>query len=249
MGREWEQHDEVEVDATPEQVWEAIATGPGYDSWYMGRTEVEPGEGGTVRTDLGGYVMESRITAWEPPRRFAYRGNENPEGRFIAFEFLIEGREQGSTVLRLVSNGFLPGDDWEAEFDAMRKGGAMYFATLGAYLTHFAGRTATPITVAAPMGPDAGAAFDRLPAALGLAAEPATGDRVSVAPEGGLPPIDGVVDFVNADAIGIRTPDALYRFVRGFIGPTIVTHHVFAEGVDRKETETAWRAWLARLAA
>ena len=57
MGREWEQHDDVEVDATPQQVWEAIATGPGYDSWYMGRTEVEPGEGGAVRTDLGGYVM------------------------------------------------------------------------------------------------------------------------------------------------------------------------------------------------
>jgi hypothetical protein len=36
MGREWEQHDEVEVGATPQQVWEAIATGLGYDSWFMG---------------------------------------------------------------------------------------------------------------------------------------------------------------------------------------------------------------------
>jgi len=248
VGHEWEQHDEVEVDATPEQVWEAIATGPGYDSWYMGRTEVEPGEGGTVRTDLAGYVMESRITAWDPPRRFAYRGDETPQGRFIAFEFLIEGREQGSTVLRLVSNGFLPGDDWEAEFDAMRKGGAMYFATLGAYLTHFAGRTATPITVAAPAVPDTQVAFARVPAALGLAAGPVLGDRVMVTPAG-LPPIDGVVNFVNPDAIGIRTRDALYRFVRGFIGPMVVTHHVFAEGVDRQETERAWRAWLARLSA
>ena len=77
------------------------------------------GAGGAVRTDLGGYTMESTVTAWEPPRRFAFRGDETPDGRFIAFEYLIEGREQGSTVLRLVSNGFLPGDDWEAEFDAM----------------------------------------------------------------------------------------------------------------------------------
>jgi hypothetical protein len=30
-------------------VWEAIATGPGLDSWFMGRNEVEPREGGTVR--------------------------------------------------------------------------------------------------------------------------------------------------------------------------------------------------------
>jgi uncharacterized protein YndB with AHSA1/START domain len=248
MGREWEQHDDVEVDATPQQVWDAIATGPGYDSWYMGRTEVEPGEGGAVRTDLGGYVMKSTITAWEPLRRFAYRGDETPDGRFIAFEFLIEGREQGSTVVRLVTNGFLPGDDWEAEYDAMRKGGAMYFATLVAYLTHFAGRTATPITVAGPMVPDRRGVFNRVPAALGLPAEPTVGTRVRVTPHG-LPAIDGVVDFVNPDAIGLRTADALYRFVGGFFGPMIVTHHVFAEGVDRKETEQAWRSWLARLSA
>ncbi|HEY3260656.1 MAG TPA: SRPBCC domain-containing protein [Pseudonocardiaceae bacterium] len=245
MGREWEQHDEVEVDATPEQVWEAVATGPGYDSWFMGRTEVVPGVGGTVRTDLGGHVMESTITAWEPLRRFAYRGDETPDGRFIAFEFLIEGREHGSTVLRLVTNGFLPGEDWEAEYDAMVKGGAMYFATLVAYLTHFAGRAATPISAAGPMVPDARLMFDRIPAALGLTAEPAVGDLVRTAPAG-LPPIDGVVDFVNADALGVRTSDALYRFIRGFFGPTVVGHHIFADGVDPKETEQAWQAWLAR---
>lgn len=248
MGHEWEQYDEVEVDATPEQVWEAIATGPGYDSWYLGRNEVEPGEGGVVRTDLGGHLMESRITAWEPLRRFSYRSEESREGRFIAFEFIIEGRERGSTVLRLVSNGYLPGDDWEAEFEAMRTGGAMYFATLGAYLTHFAGRTATPVSVAAPRVPDAPAVFDRVPAALGLTTAPAVGDPVRVTPAG-LPAIEGVVDFLNRDAIGVRTRDALYRFVRGFFGPMVVTHHIFAEGVDRNQTEQAWLAWLARLSA
>lgn len=248
MGREWEQRDEVEIDATPEQVWQAIATGPGYDSWFMGRTEVEPAEGGAVRTDLGGYAMESTVTAWEPLRRFAHRSDEAPDGRFIAFEYLIEAREQGSTVLRLVTNGFLPGDDWEAEYDAMRSGGAMYFATLVAYLTHFAGRTAMPVTVAAPMTPDAPAVFDRIPAALGLTAAPAVGAGARVTPEG-LPAVDGVVDLVSPDAIGVRTHDALYRFVRGFRGPVIVTHHLFAGGLDRRETEQGWRAWLARLSA
>ena len=93
MGREFEQRREVEVDATPQQVWDAVATGPGLDSWLMGRSEVEPGEGGTVRTDLGGFVMESKVTAWEPSKRFAYRGIEAENGRFIAYEFLIEGRD------------------------------------------------------------------------------------------------------------------------------------------------------------
>ena len=37
MGHEFEADKRAELDATPEQVWEAIATGPGIDSWFMGR--------------------------------------------------------------------------------------------------------------------------------------------------------------------------------------------------------------------
>ena len=48
MGHHFEDHEEAELQATPEQVWEAIATGPGIDSWFMGRNQVEPGEGGKV---------------------------------------------------------------------------------------------------------------------------------------------------------------------------------------------------------
>ena len=60
------------------------------------------------------------MTAWDPARRFAYRSGEAPDGRFIAYEFLIEGRAGGSTVLRTVTSGFLPGDDWAEEFEARR---------------------------------------------------------------------------------------------------------------------------------
>jgi hypothetical protein len=46
MAHEFELHKEIELDATPEQVWEAIATGPGIDSWFMDRNQVEPCQGG-----------------------------------------------------------------------------------------------------------------------------------------------------------------------------------------------------------
>jgi hypothetical protein len=46
---EFEIRDELTLAATPEQVWDAIATGPGIDSWFMGHTEIEPGKGGTNR--------------------------------------------------------------------------------------------------------------------------------------------------------------------------------------------------------
>lgn len=248
MGREFEVRREVELAASPEQVWEAIATGPGIDSWFIGRSEVEPGEGGTVRTAFGQYTPESSVTAWEPLRRFAYRTGEAEGGRFIAYEFLIEGRGGGSTVLRTVTSGFLPGDDWEAEYDAMTKGEEMFFRTLVEYLTRFAGRTATSITAFGPPVTDWEHAWAALNGALGLTGTVAEGDQVLFAPDG-LAPIEGVVYFVNPDTLGLRTSDALYRFLREFRGPMVAAHHIFSDDVDQQETERAWQSWLTQVLA
>jgi len=112
MGHPFEQHSEAELPATPEEVWAAIATGPGIDSWFMGRSDVQPGTDGAIRTAMGEHTMESGVTAWDPARRLAYRSREASDERFFALEFLIEGRDGGSTVLRNVATGFLPGEDW-----------------------------------------------------------------------------------------------------------------------------------------
>lgn len=216
-GREFEGVDEITVPATPEQVWDAVATGPGIDSWFMGRNEVEAGT--AVRMAFGGYTPEHAITAWEPGERLAYGSSPAPDGRFIAYEFLIEGRDRSSTVLRMATSGFLPGDDWADEFEAMQHGGQLFFRTLVEYLTHFPGRTATPVTVFGPMTTDWPSARARLlEAAVPL----------------------GELYFTNADTIGVRTEDALYRFMRGFHGPVVASHHIFT-GV---ETEQTWAAWL-----
>ena len=163
MGRPFENRSEAEVPASPDEAWAAIASGPGIDSWFMGRSEVRPGPDGTVRTVFGEYAPELGVTAWDPARRFAYRSGEAPDGRFIAYEFLIEGRAGGSTVLRTVTSGFLPGDDWAEEFEAMTLGGEMYFRTLVEYLSHFAGRFAAAGHRVRPaghgLGPRPGAAL------------------------------------------------------------------------------------------
>jgi uncharacterized protein YndB with AHSA1/START domain len=249
MGHEFELRHEAEVRATPEQVWQAIATGPGIDSWFMGRSQVEPREGGAVRTIVGGLTLDSTVTAWEPLRKFAHHSGQAEDGRFIAHEFLIEGRERGSTVLRLVTSGFLPGDDWEAEYDAMTTGGDLYFRTLAAYLTYFAGRTATPITAYGPSVTDWDKTWAALGQALGLTGRPREGDHVRANPSG-APPVDGVVDVDNANCVGVRTSDGLYRFVRGFFQGALVTeHHVFSPSLDRQAAEAAWTAWLTELFA
>ncbi|PRX50153.1 uncharacterized protein YndB with AHSA1/START domain [Prauserella shujinwangii] len=244
MGHEFEIRTEAELPASPDQVWQAIATGPGIDSWFMGRTEVEPGEGGAVRTVFGGYAPEQPVTAWEPERRLAYGSVPAPDGRFAAYEFLIEGRAGGSTVLRMVTSGFLPGDDWADEYEAMTRGTALFFHTLVACLTHFPGRTAVPVTVFGPPVTNWARTWAAVRQGLGLEDSVTEGDRVRFSPDGGAP-VKGVVYFANEDTLGVRTTDALYRFLKGFRGPLIAAHHYFST-VDTQEAERAWLAWLER---
>jgi uncharacterized protein YndB with AHSA1/START domain len=250
VGERFEQQREAEVPASPAEVWEAIATGPGIDSWFMGHSEVQPGDGGTVRTVFGEYAPELEVTAWDPPRRFGYRGAEAPDGRFIAYEFLIEGRGGGSTVLRVVTSGFIPGDDWADEYEAMTGGGDGYFRTLVEYLVHFRGRFAVPVTAFGP-GVRPGTAWERdhalLSAALGLPAAAAAGDTARFAPAETGWPVEGVVYFASPGSIAVRTPGAFYRFLRGFGHPVVAAHQLFSEDISPDEAARAWESWLARV--
>ncbi|MFH9352063.1 hypothetical protein [Kitasatospora sp. NPDC017646] len=67
----------------------------------------------------------------------------------MAFEYLIEGRGGGNTAIRVVHSGLL-GDDWQDEYDALRRGRPFHLHTLREYLAHFPGRTAVPVFAAAP---------------------------------------------------------------------------------------------------
>jgi uncharacterized protein YndB with AHSA1/START domain len=245
MPREFELRKEITLDATPEQVWEAIATGPGIDAWFMGRNQVEPREGGRSSMTIGGHTEEGVVTAWEPGRRFAYRGGSPDSAEFMAFEWLIEGRDDGTCVLRLVQSGVL-GDDWETEYDALTKGWDMYLHQLAQYLGHFRGRPVAPVMAMAPGAGDAGHVWSVLSAGLGLDRPATEGDKVRLTPEG-LAPIEGVVDYVSPEVLGVRTEDGLYRFIRGYEGSVAVGHHLFAGDVDQEEAERAWQAWLSRL--
>ena len=249
MGEQFEQRRDAEVPASPEEVWAAIATGPGIDSWFMGHSEVEPGDGdtrGTVRTVFGGYAPELDITAWDPPWRFGYRSAEGPDGRFIAYEFLVEGRDGGSTVLRAVTSGFIPGDNWADEYEAMTAGGDGYFRTLVEYLTHFTGRHAVPVTAFGPPGTDWERDRALLRGALGLPDTCAPGDTVLFTPaETG--PVSGVLFQASPSILAVRAPEAFYRFLRGFGHPVVAAHQLFSEDTDPDQTARAWESWLARV--
>jgi uncharacterized protein YndB with AHSA1/START domain len=246
MPHEFEVREEITLEATPEQVWEAIATGPGIDSWFMGRNEIEPREGGRTRTVAPDWTAESTVTVWDPPHRFAYRGDENPDGTFMAFEYLVEGREGGSTVLRFVHSGFL-GDDWEAEYEALSKGDRMYLEKLAIYVKHFAGRTSTYNMFAyGPQVADSQRAWAAFTEAFGLAGTATSGDKGRLTVDG-LGPVDAVVEFAaSPDFLGVRAGDGIYMLIHGYGDTVVVERHDFASDVNGEELENAWKSWFTR---
>ncbi|TQM02098.1 SRPBCC family protein [Pseudonocardia kunmingensis] len=248
----------IELDAPPEQVWDAIATGPGIAAWFVPH-DVQPREGGTVEQDYGGgFTTRGRVTAWEPGRRFAYGAFDRPpdhasdrpdDGRpQYAYEFLVEGRDGGGTVLRFVQSGFLDGADWDDEYDSFDTGWTLFFANLRSYLRHFAG---LPVRNAVAMSYTAGSARDIWPVlhrALGLAGHPAVGDAVTLAPDGPAA-VTGVVDVANEEFLGVRSAHGLHRIgAEGEAGCGVSAYHyVYGEPVDAVALTADWQRWLDTL--
>jgi hypothetical protein len=228
MGKEFEIRREVELPATPEEVWEAVATGPGTASWLFPE---EPGPNSTVESDR--------------PYRYAVR-TEGEGGDFNAIEFVIEAREGGTAVLRYVHSGVFQEEGWDDQYDAVASHTEFYLHTLGQYLEHFSPRTATyvgggPGGIDGPeasMTPDA---FEKLKSTLGASSE---GDRVQLPNDGG----EGVVDYADDKFLGVRTGDALYRFFgrNAFGGPVGMSIHHFGD-VDVDAATRAWSGWLESL--
>ena len=168
----------VEVPGTPEEVWRAIATGPGISSWYVPH-QVQEQAGGVAVASFGDspeMQISGRVAAWDPPRRIVFDGGEGVDG--LAFEWLIEARTGDTCVVRLINSGFGSGAEWDAQFDGLQEGWPLFLRNLQLHLTHFGGQTATS---ALPMAPWAGApdeAWDRLMQALGVPADAGESDRL-----------------------------------------------------------------------
>lgn len=170
---------EVEVPGTVEEVWDTIATGPGITSWFTPMT-VEEREGGEVVMDFGDYGSDTAtVTAWEPPHRVVFEGSGE---RALAYEWLVEARDGGSCVVRLVNSGFGDGVDWDGEYDGMTGGWGIFLQHLRLQLTHFRGRRAhASIPMAMLPGPR-DEAWQHLCAALGVPADAGEGDHIVTGP-------------------------------------------------------------------
>jgi hypothetical protein len=224
---------QIVVPARSERVWEAVATTDGNAAWLF-PNEIDP-DGAGAKT-------------WEPPHRFAIRQEQGDW--FNSLEFIIEDRGDGTSALGYAHCGVFTPEGFDTQNEAIQQHTDFYLHTLGEYLEHFDGRPATyigevpggiqgPLTSVSPDG------FKRLQRALGLEEMVTEGDSVRLTPEG-LESLDGVVDYLRPNFVGIRTADELYCLFgrNAFGGPVGISIHSFADDVDAAATRQNWQRWL-----
>src|SRR5882724_412054 len=198
---------EVEVPGTPEEVWQAIATGPGISSWFTpAEFEEQGGKPVAVNLDFGpGMESRSVVTAWDPPRMFAKEGNGwFPGSPPIATEWSVEARAGGVCVVRVVQSLFASTDDWDQQLIGTESGWPGAFRILRIYLTHFRGQRSAFMRFMAPVAGTVAEAWATMTAALGLTGVDA-GQRWNV--PAGVPALGGMVEHLN----DLSNPGVLLR--------------------------------------
>jgi uncharacterized protein YndB with AHSA1/START domain len=186
---------DLELPGTPEQVWQAMATGAGYSAWFT-PTEIEEREGGTVRFHLGPDMTSSgRVTEWNPPFRFGYEEfGWSGEAPPLATEVVIEAASGGLCKVRMVHSLFTSRDDWDDEIAGMMDGWPAYLGILRLYLQSFAGQKGASARPTASFPGSHDEAWGALRQALHLS-DAKVGDRREIALADG-PRLSGTVERV-----------------------------------------------------
>ncbi|MFO0974379.1 MAG: SRPBCC domain-containing protein [Phycisphaerae bacterium] len=245
---------EVEVPGTPEEVWRAIATGPGISAWFV-PTRSEERQGGEQVCNFGpGMDSPSTITVWQPPVRFAAEGDMGgPGSPKVATEWTIEARAGGKCLVRVVHSLFATTDDWDGQLTGLEDGWPAYFRILRMYLTHFTGLSSSAMHFVAFSKESQAQAWDKAGGKLGLL-KLAEGQKWS-APQG-VPRMAGVVEFLGSAShkstllLRLDTPAPGAAYVGAFScgGMVMVCLSVYLYGDQAKSAierdEPAWQQWI-----
>jgi uncharacterized protein YndB with AHSA1/START domain len=245
---------ELALPGTPEEVWQAIATGPGISAWLM-PAEFEEREGTPVALKLTfgpGVEPRSAITSWDPPRMYATEADGwIPGSPPIASEWHVEAQAGGQCTLRIVQSLFASTDDWDHQLEAAETGLAAFLYTLQLYLTHFRGLRSTMMKWMVPVAGTEAEAWAMLTAALGI-------QGVAVAQRwtapATVPALSGMVEYLSEAPYDLllrveQPAPAIAAFgAVNMGGPSMIGLNLYLYGDHVAETvarETPlWQAWF-----
>jgi uncharacterized protein YndB with AHSA1/START domain len=248
---------ETEVPGTPEEVWQAIATGPGLTAWFV-PTQMEGRPQGSMLMNFGpGMESKAEIQEWEPLRRFTAENSEGmgPGSPPMATEWTLEAKAGGTCRVRVVHSWFASTDDWDKQFESVEKGWPAFFRVLRNYLTNFRGQPCTQVQLMAFTPGQLDKVWADLAQPLGLAGAKAGDPAKSLAD---APRFAAVVDYVSPQAnpeltlrIEQPAPGTAHVSVMPMGGQVYVYICLYLYGdaaatVATRE-EPVWQGWLGKL--
>jgi uncharacterized protein YndB with AHSA1/START domain len=245
---------EVEVPGTPEEVWQAVATGPGISCWFApAEFEERDGKPVALTVNLGpGMETRSVVTAWDAPRMFTSEADGwFPGSPPVATEWSVESRAGGVCVVRVVQSLFASTDDWDDQLTGTESGIPGAFRILKIYLTHFRGQRSAFMQLMAPVAGTPADAWATLTAAVGF---DGAGAGQGWAAPAGVPALGGMVEVVDEDPPGallrLERPGpgtvALFTMDLGISVMAVVNIYFYgdqAAGTVARE-KPLWQAWI-----
>ena len=245
---------EFEVPGTPDEVWQAIATGPGMSSWFVpAEFEERDGQPVTLKLKFGPEMQPAAtITAWDPPRRYAGE-NEGWNGSPpIATEWNVEARTGGTCLIRIVHSLFASTDEWDDQLEGANSGWSGFLAILRVYLAHFRGMRSAIMQIALPVSTSDAQTWDALTSGLGVKG---VGVGQHWTAPAAVPPLGGVLEYLTEDPydalLRLDTPGpgivalgaVTYPDGQGMVAMNLYAYGDQADATVAREAPR-WQAWF-----
>jgi uncharacterized protein YndB with AHSA1/START domain len=249
---------EVEVPGTPEEVWDAIATGPGISKWFV-PAQVESHVGGKMVLNFGpGMDSVSEVMVWDAPHRFSATSKGlGPDAPEMATEWTVEARAGCTCTVRVVHSLFADTDEWDNQLGEVESGWPSFFVVLRMYLSHYRGQPSAHFQVMAPVEGTVIEGWWALMGALGL---PPLEAGARIQSQAGTAPLVGVVEKIGPESHPNQVIVRLDEPSRGaamlstcgmgehtyFVGSFYFFGPKATEGLT---AEKEWQDWLGKRAA
>lgn len=246
-------HAETEVPGTPEEVWKAIASGPGISAWFV-PTTLEENAGGVTTSDFGpGMTSLAHIKEWEPPHRFvAEAPAAGPSEPATATEWQVESKAGGVCVVRVVHSWFASTDDWDKQFEGHTFGWQGFFRILKLYLAHHSGQPCSPFQLMTMAPKSVEETWSRLVDALGIQ-NASVGDTIHTS--GSAPAMTAVAEHVGPKAwpelllnVTSPCPGTAHMFAMSMGGQALISIRFYLYGASADEAvaseQPKWQQWV-----